>query len=141
LSEHNGEQVIEAELNLRPQDRFSNPNNYAIAPEHDTSYCSFKIDAPKRSGVYWISLDGIVVYVGRAKCLHNRLSIQYGTVSPRHPFKGGQLQKCRTNAKINAALHAGSSVAFRWEACEDYVEREKRILEDPIRRPPWNLRS
>ena len=136
-----GEQSIEAKLNLRPQDHFANPREHSLAQEHDTYYCSFKIDAPKRSGVYWILLDGEVVYIGRAKCLHNRLSTQYGTVSPRHPFKGGQLQKCRTNAKINKALDAGSTVVFRWERCQDYKDREKRMLEDPDRRPPWNLRS
>ncbi|WP_298571844.1 hypothetical protein [uncultured Aliiroseovarius sp.] len=136
-----GDQIIVAELNLRPQDRFTNPKKYPLAREYDTHYCSFKVDAPKRSGVYWILLDGAVVYIGRAKSLHNRLSIQYGTVSPRHPYKGGQLQKCRTNAKINKALGAGRSVVFRWEACEDYEDREKRMLEDPEMRPPWNLRS
>lgn len=134
-------QVIEAKLNLRPQDRFSNPRGYPLAPENDTLYCSFKVNAPKRPGIYWILLDGAVVYIGRAKSLHNRLSIQYGTVSPRHPFKGGQLQKCRINAKINSALNAGSLITFRWEACEDYEDREKRLLEDPAKRPSWNLRS
>ncbi len=139
--DYDGEQSVVADLNLRPQDRFSNPKGYALGAEYDALYCSFKINAPKTSGIYWILADGVVVYIGRAKNLHNRLSVQYGTVSPRHPFKGGQLQKCRTNAKINSILSEGGRVTFRWRACDDYVEQEHALLKSPDARPAWNLRA
>ena len=136
-----GEHAVKATLNLRPQDSFANPKGYLLDQDHDTYYCSFKVPAPQVSGIYRIIVDDHVVYIGRAQCLKNRLSDQYGRVSPRHPFKGGQLQKCRTNAKINKALETGSTVVFRWEVCEDFKDRERRLLEDPTNRPPWNLRS
>ena len=85
--------LIKAKTNLRPQDRFKNPKGYSLAIENDVFYCKFDVDAPKAPGVYHFIIDGTVVYTGRAKCLKNRLSVQYGTVSPRHPFEGGQIQK------------------------------------------------
>lgn len=123
--------------NLRPQDRFANPKGYTLSV--DASFCSFKVDAPKGSGVYFWEVDGVVVYVGRAKCLHNRLSSQYGTVSPRHPYAGGQIQKCRINAKINAAVVSGQRVTVRWEATPDYIATEAALLKNVL--PAWNLRG
>ncbi|CUJ88563.1 endonuclease II [Ruegeria denitrificans] len=136
-----GELRVVAELDLRPQDRFANPKGYALAPDYDVFYCSFKVNAPKASGIYWILVNDVVVYIGRAKNLHNRLSVQYGTVSPRHPYKDGQLQKCRTNAKINSILSNGGQVSFRWKACVDYFEQEHALLKSPETRPAWNLRA
>jgi hypothetical protein len=136
-----GQQLIIAETNLRPQDRFKNSKGYDLEPENDVHYCSFKVVAPKASGIYHILVNGKIVYTGRAKCLHNRLCLQYGNVSPRHPYQGGQIQKCRTNAKINAALCGGDEISVKWEVCQDYVAQEKRLLCDAVNRPPWNLRS
>ena len=136
-----GQQQILATLNLRPQDRFRNPKSYFLNPEHDVGYCSFKIDAPPRPGIYRIFIGDSLVYIGRAANLRNRLSTQYGNVSPRHPFAGGPLQKCRTNAKINAALCEGLSVFVRWEVIEDYIARERELLRDVSTRPLWNMRG
>lgn len=136
-----GWEQLQGVTNLRPQDKFKNPKSYSINAIHDVFYCSFKVAAPKRPGIYRISIDEELVYIGRAANLHNRLSIQYGNVSPRHPFAGGQLQKCRTNAKINDALCSRKRVVMEWEVCEDYINRERELLNDPTRLPAWNLRS
>lgn len=136
-----GEHEVIGTVNLRPQDLFKNPKAYRLHPDHDVEYCAFKVDAPKRPGIYRIFVSGDLVYIGRAANLHNRLSVQYGTVSPRHPYAGGQLQKCRTNSKINTALCQGLPVVVRWEVCEDFVAREKELLSDPLMRPPWNRRA
>ena len=133
-------QQIVAETGLRPQDRFKNPKGYSLAPENDVFYCSFNVAAPKRSGIYLILINGKIVYIGRAKCLHNRLSLQYGRVSPRHPYAGGQIQKCRTNAKINSAICKGEYVTVEWKVCSDYIEQEKLLLSEPSNRPLWNIR-
>ncbi len=136
-----GCQKILGKTNLRPQDRFKNPNSYLINEALKVFYCSFKVSAPRKPGVYKIFVNDELVYVGRAANLHNRLSVQYGNVSPRHPFAGGQLQKCRTNSKINDALCSEKHVVMEWEVCEDYIDRERELLNDPTRLPAWNLRS
>ncbi len=141
LFEGCGSQEIVATTGLRPQDRFSNPKSYLLHASHDVLYCSFKIDAPSKPGIYRIVVAGVLVYIGRAANLRNRLSVQYGNVSPRHPYAGGQLQKCRTNAKINEALTLGQTVVVQWEVCEDYIDRERALLRGPINRPVWNRRS
>lgn len=136
-----GFQELLGEVNLRPQDRFVNNKNYELHDNLDVFYCRFKVNAPKKAGVYRILVENVTVYIGRASNLRNRLSSQYGNVSPRHPFAGGQLQKCRTNAKINEALCSGKRVYVHWEVCENYIERERDLLKDPMNRPIWNLRG
>ena len=128
--------AISASLGLRPQDRFANPRGYALAV--DGLFCRFRIDAPRASGVYGWFVDDELVYIGRAANLRNRLSDQYGRVSPRHPYAGGQLQKCRMNARINQALAAGSIVAVKWIATPDYVSLERELI--GYHRPKWNIR-
>ena len=140
-SEKFGFQEISGTTNLRPQDRFRNPKSYLLHSSHDVFYCAFKVNAPRKAGIYRILVDGGLVYIGRAADLKNRLSTQYGNVSPRHPFAGGQLQKCRTNAKINDALCRGKRVVIHWEVCNDYIAKERDLLKDPACRPEWNRRS
>lgn len=123
-------------LGHRPQDRFANPRSYALAV--DAPFCRFRIEAPRLSGVYGWFVDDELVYIGRAANLRNRLSSQYGRVSPRHPYAGGQLQKCRINARINQAFAAGSIVAVKWFATPDYVSVERELL--AAHRPEWNIR-
>jgi hypothetical protein len=136
-----GRQEILAVLNMRPQDRFRNLKSYVLDPLNDVLYCAFKVQAPRRPGIYRILISDRLVYIGRASNLQNRLSSQYGNVSPRHPFAGGQLQKCRTNAKINEAIVGGEMVFVEWEVCEDFVAREAELLRDAETRPPWNRRA
>lgn len=129
---------IEAEVGLRPQDRFRNPKGYLLTPDLDTLYCSFRVSAPLGSGVYFWLVDNEIVYIGRAKSLYHRLTQQYGRVSPRHPYSGGQLQKCRINALICAAVGEGRIVTVLWEETEDYARRELQLLSEI--RPIWNRR-
>jgi len=136
----NSENITDAILNLRPQDRFDNPKKLNFFTGADVFYCSFKINAPEYSGVYRFLVNSSVMYIGRAKSLKGRLSRQYGTVSPRHPFKGGQGQKCRINALINNALVDGSIVTAQWEVCENYIERERELLTAPSKKPTWNIK-
>lgn len=131
-----GSIVLADVIGHRPQDRFANPRAYALAV--DMLFCSFRIEAPRVSGVYGWFVDDELVYIGRAANLRNRLSDQYGRVSPRHPYAGGQLQKCRMNARINQALAAGSIVAVKWFATLDYVSVERELL--AAHRPGWNIR-
>ena len=129
---------ISAEIGLRPQQRFRNPRNYPLTSPLDADYCSFKVPASTKPGVYFWRVDGRIMYVGRAKSLRGRLSDQYGRVSPRHPFKGGQLQKCRINALICAALAEGRSVTVEWEETPEYVKLEEELLGKL--KPVWNLK-
>lgn len=131
-----GERVpIVAATGLRPQDRFVNSKSYRLLV--DRAFCSFAVDAPRSAGVYAWWVDGELVYIGRATSLRNRLSAQYGRVSPRHPFEGGQIQKCRINSLLNLALDGGKIVEVSWCCCEDFQASERRLIE--AHRPPWNI--
>lgn len=132
----NGCAVEPTGLCLRPQDRFANPRGHVLVV--DALFCGFRIEAPCESGVYGWFVDGELVYIGRAANLRNRLSDQYGRVSPRHPYAGGQLQKCRINSRLNGALAAGSKITVRWMTTPDYVVAERALL--AAGRPMWNLR-
>lgn len=127
---------IVGEVDLRPQDRYLNPRNFLLVV--DAAFCRFRVQAPKVSGVYAWFVDDQLVYVGRAKNLRDRLSEQYGRVSPRHPYRGGQIQKCRLNARINAALAGAHRVDVRWISTADYITVERLLL--ARHRPSWNIR-
>lgn len=133
-----GPHQLVIETGFRPQATFANPKGYPLAPEHDTEYCRFRVPAPKGPGVYLWRVDRVQVYIGRAKSLLDRLSRQYGCVSPRHPYRGGQLQKCWINAKICAAVNAGCEVTVEWEETPHFIAREKELLS--AIRPSWNRR-
>ena len=128
--------AIVAATGLRPQDRFTNAKAYRLLVDH--TFCAFAVDAPREAGVYAWWVDGELVYIGRASSLRNRLSAQYGRVSPRHPFEGGQIQKCRINSRLNLALAGGKLVEVSWRCCEDFQAMERHLLE--AHRPPWNIR-
>ncbi len=131
-----GSTAVVGEVGLRPQDRYSNHRSHPLMV--DSTFCTFKVPAPQASGVYGWFVDGELVYVGRAKDLRNRLSAQYGRVSPRHPYRGGQIQKCRLNSRINNALAAGQRVEVKWLPTTDYFAMEQLLL--ATHRPPWNIR-
>ncbi len=131
-----GSATVVGEIGLRPQDRYRNQRSHPLMV--DSTFCSFKVPAPQSSGVYGWYVDGELVYVGRAKDLRNRLSAQYGRVSPRHPYRGGQIQKCRLNSRINGALAAGQRVEVKWLSTTDYIATEQLLLAS--HRPTWNIR-
>ena len=74
-----------------PQGRYGNTRNLPLNRYGAGPFCKFKIAARIRaSGVYVLTLDGQVRYVGECANLSARFNAGYGNISPKNCFKGGQ---------------------------------------------------
>src|SRR5450432_977594 len=61
-------------------------NKYGVGP-----FCKFKIPTSFRtSGVYVLTIEGEIRYVGECANLSARFNMGYGNISPKNCYKGGQ---------------------------------------------------
>jgi hypothetical protein len=120
-----------------PQDRYKNLwgillNKYGKGP-----FCKFQIPTKiETSGVYVITIDHAIRYVGECENFSTRFNAGYGNISPRNCFVGGQDTNCRLNNLVYSAAVAGETVLLWFFKTTDYktVEAELRST----LRPPWN---
>jgi len=120
-----------------PQGRYTNArslplNRYGLGP-----FCKFKI--PRRyqhSGVYVLTIDEEVRYVGECMNLSNRFNAGYGNISPKNCFKGGQETNCRLNNLVCVAAQAREQISLWFFQTDDYkvVEANLRLILNAV----WN---
>ena len=100
--------VIEPERNfdgtireLMPQVRYNNAAGWSLHQYGDGPFCKFKIPRNLNfSGVYALSVDHEIRYIGECEKLSQRFNAGYGNISPRNCFKGGQQTNCRINSLL-----------------------------------------
>jgi hypothetical protein len=81
-----------------PQDRYQNSKNLPLNKYGAGPFCKFKIPSRFRiAGVYVVTIDDEVRYVGECKNLSARYNAGYGNISPKNCFRGGQETNCRLN--------------------------------------------
>jgi len=127
------------------------------APAGLGPFCRLDVDdlAPAAPGVYAWTVDGQVAYVGKAKDLRQitqgqpmgRAYNDYTYLPPSQASNPSD-PRARVNGQLNAALVAGSSVAWWWRALEtelDALAEEARLIgawspawnrAQPVARPP-----
>jgi hypothetical protein len=120
-----------------PQGRYKNARNlplnrYGIGP-----FC--KLGIPNRfqvGGVYVLTVDEELRFVGECANLSARFNVGYGNISPKNCFKGGQQTICRSNNLLYAAVSAGQRISLWFFRTADY-----KSVEAAMRRtlnPTWN---
>ena len=122
---------------VMPQSQYENShgislNNYGKGP-----FCKFQI--PNQitvSGVYILTLDEQIRYVGECVNLSARYNAGYGNISPKNCFKGGHETNCRINNLVYSSATAGETILLWFFRTADYkkVEAELRV----VLRPAWN---
>lgn len=122
--------VIEYEHSLPADVR---GNRHAAGP-----FCSFQLEgAPREAGVYAITSDDALVYVGECANLRERFGASgYGRISPRNCHHDGQSTNCKINARILKAFKRSQTLVLWFHASSDYKVLEARILAEV--QPPWN---
>ena len=94
----------DTEGNIRrfmPQDQYDNRKNLPLHAYGNGPFCGFRIPSDlHKEGVYVLTVDKGVVYVGERIDLSLRYNAGYGQIAPRNCYKGGQ----RTNCRINNSL-------------------------------------
>lgn len=91
-----------------------------------------------KKGVYYYSLDGDVVYVGRCRDnMKNRINSGYGKVAPKNCFKDGQSTNCRLNSLITKVK---DKITLQLYSLEDDA-KINGLEKDLIRElnPIWNI--
>lgn len=85
-----------------PQDRYTKAATTPLNPSGAGPFCRFKVTGlPSSSGVYVVTVDGGVVYVGRAENLSERWGQRgYAPIQPRNCFVGGQSTNCKINHRV-----------------------------------------
>lgn len=108
-------------------------NRYGAGP-----FCRFGFPADRPfGGVYLLTVDGQVAYVGECKNLSIRFGpLGYGHITARNCLRNGQSTNCRINAAILEECLAGRVV----EVWFLRTRRRRRIEEDlrGLLQPPWN---
>lgn len=101
-------------------------------------FCRF--DFPREwpyAGVYAITTDEAVVYVGECENLSSRFGPRgYGHIARRNCLSDGQATNCKVNARIAVVTSAGSRVGVWFLQTDRRVEVERKLLAEL--KPPWN---
>ena len=126
-----------AVMEFMPQSRYAKAaqtplNRYGSGP-----FVKFKIPRNlKQSGVYAVTVDGNLKYIGEAVDLSSRYNAGYGNISPKNCYKGGQETNCRLNSLIHTAILSGAQVELWFCEAGHY-----KAIEGELRRqltPEWN---
>jgi hypothetical protein len=111
-----------------PQSRYLNArglplNNYGAGP-----FCNFTIPRHYRtSGVYLLTADNELRYVGECANLSARFNAGYGDISPKNCFRGGQETNCRLNNLVYRATAAGEKISLWFFQAGDYKAMESAL--------------
>ncbi len=122
-----------------PQSRYRNAGHIPLNRHGAGPFCKFKItNGRKVCGVYAITVEDRVKYIGECTDLSSRYNVGYGTISPRNCFVGGQETNCRLNNLILLAARGGARLSLWFLPTDEYkaVEHELRASE----KPEWNRR-
>ena len=128
-------------LEFLPQDRYENKKNLKLNKFGAGPFCKFTIDGKysTKSGVYLISIDNVIQYVGECDDFFKRFGMGYGNISPRNCFEGGQLTNCRINSVILNSIKSNNTVHLHFlDTAERFKIEHELILNF---NPPWNKTS
>jgi len=120
-----------------PQSRYRNTCNLPLNKYGAGPFCKFAIpDRFHICGVYVLTLNHELRYVGECANLSKRFNMGYGNISPKNCFKGGQETNCRLNSLLYGAALAGQRVSLWFFPTAEYksVETALRLALSP----PWN---
>lgn len=120
-------------IQYNPKDKYNNVKNLPLNKHGHKLFCKFSVsEISSKSGVYalFIDDDNIPIYIGRASNLKKRWSFQqYGSISPKNCFKGGQSTNCKINAFICNCVLNGHIIKLFCLATDKYIEIEKELIE------------
>lgn len=115
-------------LEFMPQSRYRNRRSLTLHRYGRGPFCRFRIPPNLRlSGVYVLTEDGIVIYVGECENLSSRFNSGYGNISPRNCYEGGQRTNCKVNMLVLSAVKRGKRVELWFH---ETSERER--VEDEL---------
>ena len=126
-------------LEFMPQARYTKANTTRLNPYGGGPFCRFLIpNAPHLDGVYGLTADDNVIYIGEAQDLARRWGLsQYGSIQPKNCYVGGQSTNCNINARVLRSTKAGKRLDLF------FLETEGSAIQDWLighLHPLWNGR-
>jgi hypothetical protein len=122
---------------LMPQVRYRNVRNLPLNAYGAGPFCKFTISKNFRaSGVYALTVDAELRYIGKCADLSARFNAGYGNISPKNCFKGGQQTNCRLNNLICSSAQAGQCIALWFFRTTDHKGIEASLRQ--ALKPAWN---
>ncbi len=123
-----------------PHSRFKNSKNLSLHAYGSGPFCRFRIPGNMRyEGVYVLTLDDQVQYVGECLNLASRYNAGYGNISPRNCYQGGQMTNCRVNHLIYEAAQVGHRIALWFFETPNRKTVEAELIQ--ALRPDWNRKG
>ena len=121
-----------------PRERYNNQRKLALNEYGDSDFCIFDVETDiTNSGVYVLFFGEELVYIGQAKNFKKRWSrTNYGSISPRNCFVGGQSTNCHINSAICAQSKKGTHIYLYFYPTEDYNNVERTLIK--ARHPELN---
>ena len=128
-------------LELLPQSRYENRKNLRLNKYGKGPFCQFSIDKKHsgKSGVYIISINDAIQYVGECVDFYDRFAYGYGSIQPRNCFKGGQETNCRINSNILTSFKSNGTIQLYFLETPDRFKIEDELIGKF--NPPWNKTS
>jgi len=120
-----------------PQGAYRNAMSLPLHRYGAGPFCRFRIPANLHvGGVYLVTVNDAVHYVGECENLSSRFNMGYGQISPRNCYRGGQPTNCRVNRLILEAVKRRHRIElwFQETSARHAVERELIAKLGP----PWN---
>ena len=124
-----------------PQERYENKNNLKLNKYGKGPFCKFTIDKKfsNKTGVYILTVENEIKYVGECDDFYNRYYMGYGNISPRSCFERGQSTNCRINSNILSSIKINNFVNLYFLETEDRFKIEHELIQG--QNPPWNKTS
>ena len=124
-----------------PQRAFSKANTTPLNPHGTGPFCRLTVKGlPADPGVYALTLDRAVAYVGRAQNLAERWGSRgYAAISPRNCYVGGQSTNCKINSLILSVVEKNAQIELWFHETSDVQRCEDELISGLS--PVWNGRT
>jgi len=137
--------VIEPEKNadgviaeFMPQSRYKGAGTERLNRHGNGPFCKFRVPRDiSYSGVYDITVSDEVRYIGECVDLSKRWGLsQYGSISPKNCYVGGQSTNCKINGRILSHSLNGEIIRLWFYQTSEHKAVESRLLSNFC--PSWN---
>jgi hypothetical protein len=120
-----------------PQARYRNQRGLQLHRWGKGPFCKFRIPSHLQGeGVYLLSVNSDVRYVGECESLSARFNMGYGQISPRNCYEGGQRTNCKVNQLVLEAARRGHDVELWFHDTSNRKDVEAELI--AALAPLWN---
>ena len=98
-----------------PQARYAKANTTRLNRHGDGPFCRVRVPGgPHRGGVYGMTADDNVMYIGEAQDMAQRWELSgYGSIQPKNCYVGDQSTNCKINGRMLKCRRGGDAALPR----------------------------